>query len=128
MSFLGHVILDEGISVDPKNIEVVRDWKKPITVIEIKSFLGLAGYCRRFVENFSKIAMPLTKLTQKNVKFFWSATCEKSFHELKKLFTSAPVLALPNKTDGFVVYCDASPIGLGCLLIQKNKVITYAFH
>ena len=126
MSFLGHVISDEGISVDPKKIEVVRDWKRPTIVTEIRSFLGLAGYYRRFVENFSKIAAPLTKLTQKNVKFVSSAACEKSFHELKKLLTSAPVLALPNETDGFMIYCDASRIGLGCILRQKNKVIAYA--
>ena len=69
------------------------------------------------MEKFSKIAAPLTKLTQKNVKFVWSDACEKSFHELKKLLTSAPVLALPNETDGFVVYCDASRIGLGCVLM-----------
>ena len=86
----------------------------------------MADYYRRFVENFSKIAAPLTKLTQKNVKFVWSDACEKSFHELKKLLTSALVLALPNETNGFVVYCDASRIGLGCVLMQKNKVIAYA--
>ena len=108
VSFLGHVISDKGISMDPKKIEVVHDWKRPTTVTKIRSFLGLAGYYRRFVENFSKIAAPLTKLTQKNVKFVWSNACEKNFHELKKLLTSAPVLALPNETDGFVVYCDAS--------------------
>ena len=112
--------------MDPKEIEVMRDWKRPTTVTEIKSFLGLACYYRWFVENFSKITVPLTKLTQKNVKFVWSAACEKSFHELKKLLTFAPVLALPNETDGFVVYCDASRIGLGCVLMQKNKVIAYA--
>ena len=86
----------------------------------------MAGYYRRFVENFSKIATPLTKLTQKNVKFVWSDACEKSFHELKKLLTSALVLALPNETDGFVVYCDASRIWLGYILMQKNKVIAYS--
>ena len=101
VSFLGHVISDEGISLDPKKIEVVRDWKRPTTIIEIKSFLGLVGYYRRFVENFSKIAALLTRLTQKNVKFVWSNACEKSFHELKKLLTFAPVLALPYETDGF---------------------------
>ena len=126
VSFLGHVISDEGISVDPKKIEVVQDWKRPTIVIEIRSFLGLVDYYKRFVENFSKIAAPLTKLTQKNVKFIWLAACEKSFHELKELLTFAPVLALPNETDGFVVYCDASRIGLGCILMQKNKVIAYA--
>ena len=78
------------------------------------------------MENFSKIAVPLTKLTEKNVKFIWSAACEKSFQELKELLTSASVLALPNETDGFVVYCDASRIGLGCVLMQRNKVIAYA--
>ena len=117
VSFLGHVISDEGISVDPKKIEVMRDWKRPTTVTEIRSFLGLTNYYIRFVENFSKIAMPLTKLTQKNVKFVWSAACENSFHELKNLLTSASVLALPNETDGFMVNCDAFRIGLGCVLM-----------
>ena len=111
------MVSEEGISVDPKKIEVVRDWRKPTTVTEIRSFLGLAGYYRRFLENFSKIAAPLTKLTRKNVKFVWSAACEKSFQELKELLTSAPVLALPNETDGFVVYCYASCIKLGCVLM-----------
>ena len=104
----------------------MRDWKRPTIITEIRSFLGLAGYYRLFVENFSKIAVPLTKLTQKNVKFVWSTTCEKSFHELNELLTSTPVLTLPNETDGFVVYCDASRIGLGCVLMQKNKVIPWA--
>ena len=104
----------------------MRDWKRPTTVTEIRNFLGLANYYRQFVENFSKIAAPLTKLTQKNVKFVWSAACEKSFYELKELLTSAPVLALPNETDGFMVYCDAFRIGLGYVLMQRNKVITYA--
>ena len=126
MSFLGHVISDEGISVDPKKIEVVWDWRKPTTVTEIRSFLSLVGYYRRFVKKFSKIAVPLIRLTQKNVKFVWAAACEKSFHELKELLTSALVLALPNKIDGFVVYCDVSRIGLSYALMQKNKVITYA--
>ena len=103
--------------MDPKKIEVVRDWKRPTTVTEIKSVLGLVGYYRRFMKNFSKIATPLTKLTQKNVKFVWSTACEKSFHELKEFLTSAPVLALPNETDGFMVYYDASCIGLGCVLM-----------
>ena len=109
----------------PKKFEVVRDWKRPTTVTEIRSFLGLVGYYRRFVKKFSKIVAPLTKLTQKNIKFVWSVACEKSFHELKELLTSAPVLALPNETDGFVVYYDASRIRLVCILMQKNKIIAY---
>ena len=125
-SKFGHVISDEGISVDPKKIGVVQDWKRPTIVTEIKSFLGLVGYYRRFVENFSKIAVPLTKLTLKNIKFVWSVAYEKSFHELEELLISAPVLALPNEIDGFVVYCDAFRIGLGCVLMQKNKIIAYA--
>ena len=111
------MISDEGISVDPKKIEVVQDLKKPTTITKIKSFLGLTGYYRQFVKNFFKIVTPLTKLTQKNVKFVWSAVCKKSFHELNELLTFAPMLALPNETDGFVVYCDAFCIGLGCVLM-----------
>ena len=89
------------------------------------SFLGLVGYYRRFVENFSKIAAPLIRLTQKNVKFAWSDACESNFRELKERLTTTPVLALPNGIDGYVVYCDASQIGLGCVLMQNNRVISY---
>src|SRR5687767_13304654 len=81
---------------------------------------------RRFVEGFSSISSPLTKLTQKKEKFQWSLDCEKSFQELKDRLTKAPVLTLPEGSDGFVVYCDASKIGLGCVLMQNGKVIAYA--
>ena len=104
----------------------MRDWDRPTTVTEIRSFLGLAGYYRRFIKNFSKIAAPLTRLTQKNVKFVWSGTCESSFKELKECLTTALVLALSNGTDGYVVYCDASRVGLGYVLMQNNQVIAYA--
>lgn len=93
---------------------------------EIRSFLGLAGYYRRFVEGFSRIASPMTRLTQKNVKYQWSDTCEVSFLELKHRLTTAPVLTLPSGPEGFVVYCDASRMGLGCVLMQQGKVIAYA--
>ena len=79
ISFLGHIITGDGISVDPKEIEAIVHWKTPRNVTEIKSFLGLAGYYRRFIKGFSKIAKPLTNLTQKGVKFVWSEACEKSF-------------------------------------------------
>ncbi|XP_070003826.1 uncharacterized protein, partial [Nicotiana sylvestris] len=126
VAFLGHVISDEGISVDTQKIDAVKNWPRPTTPSEVRSFLGLAGYYRRFVEGFSSISSPLTKLTQKATKFQWSDTCERSFQELKNRLTSAPVLTLPEGTEGYVVYCDASGIGLGCVLMQHGNVIAYA--
>ena len=126
VAFLGHVISAEGVSVDPQKIEAVVNWKPPKNVSEVRSFLGLAGYYRKFVEGFSKIAAPLTKLTRKDVKYDWVDACQKSFDELKGRLTSAPVLALPNGRDGFVVYSDASRQGLGCVLMQNDRVIAYA--
>ena len=108
VAFLGHVISADGVSVDPQKIEAVVNWKPPKNVSEVRSFLGLAGYYRKFVEGFSKIAAPLTKLTRKDVKYDWVDACQKSFEELKSRLTSAPVLALPNGKDGFVIYSDAS--------------------
>ena len=93
---------------------------------EIRSFLGLAGYYRRFIEGFSLIATPLTQLTRKNKKWVWSEECEKSFQELKRRLTTALVLTLPSGTKGFMVYSDASGKGLGCVLMQHGKVIAYA--
>ena len=124
--FLGHVISAEGIYVDPQKIEAVVNWERPTNVTEVRSFLGLAGYYRRFVEGFSKIAIPLTRLTRKNAKFQWNDDCEKGFQELKACLTSAPVLTLPSGNEGFVVYSDASRQGLGCVLMQYGKVVAYA--
>ena len=123
--FLGHVISKEGIAVDPSKIDAVLRWERPRNATEIRSFLGLAGYYRRFIEGFAKIASPLTKLTRKAVRFVWSSSCEDSFQELKKRLTTAPVLALPDSLGGFVVYSDASLIGLGCVLMQRGRVIAY---
>ena len=117
VAFLGHVILAKGVSVDPQKIEAVVNWKPPKNMSEVRSFLGLAGYYRKFVEGFSKVAAPLTKLTRKDVKYDWVDACQKSFEELKGRLTSAPVLALPNGRYGFVVYSDASRQGLGCVLM-----------
>ncbi|RVW26566.1 Transposon Ty3-G Gag-Pol polyprotein [Vitis vinifera] len=108
ISFLGHVVSNDGISVDPGKVDAVANWRRPSTVTEIRSFLGLAGYYRRFIEGFSKIALPLTKLTQKGVKFEWSDDCECSFQELKNRLVSAPILTIPSGSGGFVVYSDAS--------------------
>ena len=124
--FLGHVISGNGIQVDPKKIEAVVNWKRPTNVTEIRSFLGLAGYYRRFVKDFSLIAKSLTRLTQKNVKFEWTDQCEQSFLELKDRLVTAPILTLPSDNVGFVIYSDASHQGLGCVLMQHGKVIAYA--
>ena len=126
MAFLGHVVSKDDIQVDPKKIEAVIDWPRPTTVTEVRSFLGLAGYYRRFVKDFSKIAAPLTRLTQKNVRFNWTDRCEEHFLLLKDLLTSAPVLTLPLGDEGYTVYWDASRVGLGCVLMQNEKVIAYA--
>ena len=93
---------------------------------QVRSFLGLASYCRCFVENFSKIAKPLTNLLHKSVKFDWTDKCQESFQALKDKLTSAPVLAPPDSRKDFVIYCDASRQGLGCVLMQERRVIAYA--
>ncbi|WVZ52434.1 hypothetical protein U9M48_003489 [Paspalum notatum var. saurae] len=126
VAFLGHVLSAKGVAIDPSKVEDVLNWKQPQTVTEIRSFLGLAGYYCRFVKDFSKIAKPMTALTQKNAKFAWSSNCEEAFGTLKKLLTSAPVLAQPDITKPFDVYCDASGSGLGCVLMQEGRVIAYA--
>ncbi|GJS15728.1 reverse transcriptase domain-containing protein [Tanacetum coccineum] len=124
--FLGHVVNHDGIHVDPSKIEAVKSWKAPTTPSEVRSFLGLAGYYRRFIENFSKIAKPLTSLTQKNQKYEWGEKQEKAFQTLKDNLCNAPILSLPDGVEDFVVYCDASNQGLGCVLMQRDKVIAYA--
>jgi len=101
-------------------------WEQPKNITEIRSFLGLAGYYRKFIEGFSKLALPLTKLTRKGQPFEWNEACEFSFQELKKKLTSAPVLILPDPTKNFEVYCDACGQGLGCVLMQERKVAAYA--
>ncbi|KAK5811401.1 hypothetical protein PVK06_026731 [Gossypium arboreum] len=115
--FLGHVVSANGIRVDPKNIEAIVQWKTPKNVSEVRSFLGLAGYYRRFVNGFSKIALPMTKLLQKNVPFVWNDQCQESFMKLKQMLTEAPVLTLPESGKDFIVYSDASLNGLGCVLM-----------
>ncbi|KAD5803342.1 hypothetical protein E3N88_14702 [Mikania micrantha] len=116
----------DGIHVDLAKIEAIKNWDVPTTPMEIRSFLGLAGYYRRFISNFSKIALPLTKLTQKTEPFVWTQKQEEAFQTLKQRLCNAPILTLPEGNDDFVVYCDASHQGLGCVLMQRDKVIAYA--
>ena len=126
VDFLGHVISTEGVAMDPAKVESVLSWKQPKNVSEIRSFLGLAGYYRRFIEDFSRIARPMTQLLKKDKKFEWSEACEASFQELKRRLTTGPVLVLPDIQQDFEVYCDASQQGLGCVLMHQGKVVAYS--
>ncbi|GKE89237.1 putative reverse transcriptase domain-containing protein, partial [Tanacetum coccineum] len=126
VQFLGHVINGNGIHVDPSKIEFVKNGKALKTPTKVRSFLGLAGYYRRFIENFSKIAKSLTILTQKCKTFDWGEEQEMAFQTLNYKLCKAPVLALPDGPEDFVVYCDASGIGLCYVLMQRGKVIAYA--
>nr|GEU32563.1 putative reverse transcriptase domain-containing protein [Tanacetum cinerariifolium]GEV20967.1 putative reverse transcriptase domain-containing protein [Tanacetum cinerariifolium] len=126
VQFLGHVIDSQGIHVDPATIEAVKNWASPTTPIEVRQFLGLVGYYRRFIKGFSKIAKSLTKLTQKNKNYIWGENQELAFQLLKQKLCEAPILALTEGNENFVVYYDASHQGLGAVLMQKEKVIAYA--
>ncbi|GJU48936.1 putative reverse transcriptase domain-containing protein [Tanacetum coccineum] len=121
VQFLGHVIDSRGIHVDPAKIESIKDWASPKTPTEIRQFLGLAGYYRRFIEGFSKIAKSMTKLTQKGIKFDWGEKEENAFQLIKQKLCSAPILALPEGSEDFVVYCDASHKGLLQCYMQQER-------
>ncbi|KAJ0497126.1 putative nucleotidyltransferase, Ribonuclease H [Helianthus annuus] len=122
--FLGHVVNKDRIHVDPAKIDSVKNWPTPKTPTEVRQFLGLAGYYHRFIKRFSKIAQPLTTLTQKGIAYKWNEA-QSAFQKLKDNLCSAHILSLPEGND-FVVYCDASIHGLGCVLMQREKVIAYA--
>lgn len=128
--FLGHLISDQGIACDPSKIETVQNWPVPKNVNEIRSFLGLAGYYRRFIPNFSEIASVLTNLTKKEIKFNWTEKCQTSFNTLKEKLVTAPVLVYPNENDQFILDTDASGHAIGAVLSQiqdgEEKVIAYA--
>ena len=126
MTFLGHVVSGKGISVDPTKIEAIIDCPRSTSATEVRSFLGLARYYRRFIQNFSKTAASLTQLTRKGKVFSWDSACEQSFGELKHRLVTVLVLAVPDNSGNFVVYSDASGKGLGCVLMQNGKVIAYA--
>nr|GFA40688.1 putative reverse transcriptase domain-containing protein [Tanacetum cinerariifolium] len=126
VAFLGHIVSVEGITMDPAKVEAITTWPRPTSMIEVRSFLGLAGYYRRFVEGFSRLALPLTKLMREGEKFVWNEEREKRFEEIKQRLVSAPVLTLPSGLGGFQIYSDASKKGLGCVLMQHGKVIAYA--
>jgi hypothetical protein len=126
--FLGHIISNGGISVNPAKVKEIMAWSVPITVTEIWSFLGLAGYYQRFIEGFSKIAKPMTSLLEKGREFKWDEKCQDSFDQLKKKLVSSPVLVVPDIRKVFDIYCDACGQGLGCVLMQEGHVIAYVFR
>jgi hypothetical protein len=125
IAFLGHVISKEGITIDLAKVEAITNRRCPESPTEVRSFLGLVGFYRRFIEGFSKIASPLTQLTRKKVLYIWKEECEKSFLELKRRLCAAPVLALPEMNKPYEVYTDASKKWLGGELMQERKVIAY---
>jgi hypothetical protein len=115
-----------GIAVDPSKVKDILEWKPPTTVHQVRSFLELAGYYRRFIPDFSKIVKPITSLLKNDTRFEWSSKCNEAFEQLKILLTTAPVLAQPDIEKPFDVYCDTSDSGLGCVLMQEGRVIAYA--
>jgi hypothetical protein len=124
--FLGHIINRDGLAVDPKKVAASLDWKAPKDVRVIKSFIGMAGYYRCFIEGFCKVARLMTALLAKKVEFKWTPTCQESFEMLKQKLTTTPVLVLLDVHKPFSVYCDASYTGLGCVLMQEGKVVAYS--
>jgi mRNA-degrading endonuclease HigB of HigAB toxin-antitoxin module len=112
--------------MDPSKVQDVLSWNAPTSVSVIWNFLGLAGYYRRFIEEFSKIIKPMTELLKKDKKFKWTPTCEAHFQELKKRLTIAPILVMPDMEKSFSIYCDASGQGLGCVLMQDGHMVAYA--
>ncbi|GKB30689.1 putative reverse transcriptase domain-containing protein [Tanacetum coccineum] len=131
VQFLGHLIDSQGLHVDPAKIEAVKNWTSPTTPTEIHQFLGLAGYYQRFIKDFSKIAKSLTELTQKNKKYIWGEDQETAFQLLKQKLCEAPILALPEGNDDFVVYCDAShqdALSLGTIKPLRVRSLVMTIH
>jgi hypothetical protein len=126
VAFLGHIISKGGISMDPSKVQDVLSWNAPTSVSDIQSFLGLAGYYRRFIEGFLKISKPMIELLEKDKKFEWTPACEASFQELKKQLTTALILVMSDVEKSFSIYCDASGQGLRCVLMQDGYVVAYA--
>ena len=126
VAFLGHVLSEGGVSVDPEKVSKVQGWHVPRSVSEVRSFMGLAGYYCQFIQDFSKIVNTITRLMAKDVPYIWSKACQHALDELKLKLTSAPVLVLPDRTGDYEVFCDALGMGVGCVLHQRGKVVAYA--
>jgi hypothetical protein len=125
LCYLGHIISSQGVSTSPTKIEVIRNWPQPTTVKDLRSFLGMAGYYRKFVPNFGLISKPLTNLLRKDILFVWTSTTEASFQALKTALASTPVLAIPNFDKTFTVETGASAKGIGAVLQQQGHPIAF---
>ena len=123
--FLGHIVSKDGVRMDPAKVEAIRNWPDLRTVHDVRSFLGLCSYYRRFIRHFSEIAAPLHNLTRKGVKFTWDFKERQAFHHLKERLSSQPVLILPDLRKPFVVQCDACGHSLGAVLMQDGHVVAY---
>ena len=133
VTYLGHVVSGEGIKCDPEKIEKVQNWPVPKTVPQVRAFIGIASYYRKFIPNFSEICAPLTNLTRKDIPYLWSEECQASFDTLKTKLTTAPILSYPKPDEGpFILDTDASNTGIGAVLLQvqggEELVIAYASH
>ena len=122
---MGHVVSASGVSVHSEKVEAVMNWERLKSAFKISSFLGLTGYYRRFIENFSRLAAPMTRMTRKGVKFEWDDLCEQTFQEMKGRLTSAPILIGLERGPMYTIYYDASKDGLGCVLMQSRRVMAY---
>lgn len=129
-AFLGHVVSGRGIETDPAKVQAVAEWPVPVNTTQVRSFVGLASYYRKFVKDFAKKAAPLNRLTQKDHKFEWNDETQKSFEELKQALTEPPILAMPTDDDLFILDTDASNESIGAVLSQRQsgeeRVIAYA--
>lgn len=128
VKYLGHIISREGIVVDPSKIQAIIDWPTPTNVVEVHSFMRLAGYYHQFVQGFLRISHPITSPQRKGKKFVWSKPCEVSFQTLKERLSSAPILVVPDLFGDFRVCTDASLDGIGALLMQEGHMIAYESH
>uniref|UniRef100_A0A8R7PQU9 Reverse transcriptase domain-containing protein n=1 Tax=Triticum urartu TaxID=4572 RepID=A0A8R7PQU9_TRIUA len=121
--FLGFVVYSKGVHIDESKIEAIKIWPQPTNLKQVCSFLGLAGFYRRFVKDFSTIALPLHALSKKNEPFIWGPQQDTAFNELKNFLTHAPLLALPNFNKPFEIHCNASGYGIGGVLMQEKRPI-----